>query len=163
MTKYDSVGMTRWRDILLRLTGKRHRGKALNIIIWEIPCHVCWRSAVDNMKPLHARAPGFDFGPWNFIGRVVWIVFLYNFFFYLLAGFILLVLPHYSFASCCVKRIFIFAYNAFEWREYLGAGFYCSGNRSVVCMPNALAPNCLTHWMGLALKFKKNVRKNKVL
>ena len=66
-------------------------------------------------------------------------------FFYLLAGFILLVLPHYSFASCCVKRIFIFGYNAFEWMEYLGDGFYCSGNQSVVCMPNALALHCLTH------------------
>ena len=122
------------------------------------------------MKHLHARASGFDSHPWNFIGRVVWIVFLFNFFFYILAGFVLLVLPHYSFASCCVKRIFIFAYN--ECREYLGDGFYCSGNQSVVCMPNELASHCLTHRMGLALKFKKNgglalkfkkdVRKNKV-
>ena len=97
------------------------------------------------MKPLHARTPGFDSGPWNFIGRVVWIVFFLTSFFYLLAGFILLVLPHYSFASCCVKRIFIFAYNAFECREYLVDGFYCSGNQSVVCMPNALALHCLKH------------------
>ena len=152
MTRYDSVGMTRWQDILLRLTGKRHRGKALNIIIWHIPCHVCWRSAVDKMKPLHARAPRFNTRPWNFIGRVVRIVFLFNFFFLPIGWFHFISVAPYSFASCCVKRIFIFAYNAFECREYLVDGFYCSGNRSVVCMPNALAPHCLTHWMGLALK-----------
>ena len=37
MTRYDSVGMTRWRDILLRLKAKRHREKVLNIIIWDSP------------------------------------------------------------------------------------------------------------------------------
>ena len=46
--------------------------------------------------------------------------FLTSFFTYWLVSFYS-VLPHYSFASCCVKRIFIFAYN--ECREYLGDGF----------------------------------------
>ena len=75
------------------------------------------------------------------------VVFLFNlsFFFYLLAGFILLMLSLYSFTRCCVKRISIFAYKAFVWREYLGDGFFCNGNRRVVCMPNALALHFLTH------------------
>ena len=69
------------------------------------------------MRPLHARAPGFDSRGSGFFGRVVLFVFLLNFFFYLLAGFILFtVLPLYSFARCWVKRIFIFAYKGFEER-----------------------------------------------
>ena len=97
------------------------------------------------MKPLHARALGSTPGRGILLAVLFGSFFFLTSFFYLLAGFILLVLPHYSFASCCVKRIFIFGYNAFECREYLGDGFYCSGNRSVVCMPNALALHCLTH------------------
>ena len=162
MTRYDSVGMTRWLDILLRLTGKRHRGKALNIIIWQPPFMFAdvaqWTRWSMCMRELRGSTPSRGI----LLAVLFGSFFFLTSFFYLLAGFILLVLPHYSFASCCVKRIFIFGYNAFEWREYLGDGFYCSGNQSVVCMPNALALHCLTHWMGLALKFKNNVRKNKV-
>ena len=73
--------------------------------------------------------------------------FSFQLFFYLLAGFILFTeFPLYSFTRCCVKSISIFAYEAFEWREYLGDRFFCSGNRSVVCLTHSL-PNVLhTEW-----------------
>ena len=116
MTRYDSVGMTRWLEILLCLTAKLPREKALNIIIWvssfifadvaqQIRRSLC-------ISTLRGSTPGR-----GIFGRVVWIVILFNFFFSLLTGFILFTkLPLYNFASCCVKRIFIFASKACEER-----------------------------------------------
>ena len=157
MARYDNVGMTRWRDILLRLKAKRHKGQFVTKDNLRCAFHVCWRSAVDKKRPLHAWAPGFDSRPWNSLA-VLFCSFFFLTFFYLLAGFILfIVLPLYSFARCWVKRIFIFAYKGFEERIIGWCFFFlifCSGNQSVVCMPNALALHCLTHWMGLALKLK---------
>ena len=69
-------------------------------------------------------------------------LFFFNFF-YPLAGFILFLLPLYSFARCCVKRTFIFAIT--------GWWFLFSGNRRVVCLTHSL-PILLTHWMGVRKK-----------
>ena len=82
MTRYDSVGMTRWLEILLCLTAELPREKALNIIFLSFLFHLCWRCAADKKKPLYVNAPGFDSRPWKFFGRVVWIVILFNFFFF---------------------------------------------------------------------------------
>ena len=117
MTRYDSVGMTRWLEILLCLTAELPREKALNIIFLSILFHLCWRCAADKKKPLYVNAPGFDSRPWNFLAVLFGLLFFSISFFSLLTGFILFTkLPLYNFASCCVKRIFIFASKACEER-----------------------------------------------
>ena len=81
MTRYDSVGMTRWLKILLCLTAKLPREKALNIIIW-IPSFIFADVAQQirrslYMSTLRGSTPGR-----GIFGRVVWIVILLNFFFF---------------------------------------------------------------------------------
>ena len=101
---------------------------------------------MDKEKSSHARAPGIDslpgfffFNP--FFVRVVLFVFSFQLLF-----FTLLVLPLYNFTRCCVKRISIFAYEAFVRKEYLGDSFFCNGNRSVVCLTHSLPTLLRTKW-----------------
>ena len=80
MTRYDSVGMTRWLEILLCLTAKLAREKAFNIIIW-ISSFIFADVAQQIRRSLVCQRSGARLPAVEFFGRVVWIVILYFFFF----------------------------------------------------------------------------------